>query len=281
MRKVELRMNEKEKYDVIKDLVDHNGNKECAVLKLGITKRQVNRLIVKYKENGKSSFIHGNRGWIPSTALEKSVSETIILLYTTKYQVFNFSHFKDYLEVEENIHVSYKFIYDTLRKADILSPKARKKTKKDHGRTEKREYFLVYDTNKIKDKIKWKTVKALLYVKVQREENDELKVTDNYYIIDYEIDIDEAEKVVRDHWSIECGLHWKLDVILDEDHSRNRKDNSIKNLSIVRKIVFNLASFDTNFWKVPLQRKLTRYMLDFKNIEKLIFEVIPSLNCCQ
>ena len=27
MRKVELRMNEQEKYEVIKELVDHNGNK--------------------------------------------------------------------------------------------------------------------------------------------------------------------------------------------------------------------------------------------------------------
>ena len=27
MRKVELRMNEQEKYDAIKELVDHNGNK--------------------------------------------------------------------------------------------------------------------------------------------------------------------------------------------------------------------------------------------------------------
>ncbi len=29
MRKVELRMNEKEKYEVIKELVDHDGNKTC------------------------------------------------------------------------------------------------------------------------------------------------------------------------------------------------------------------------------------------------------------
>lgn len=28
MRKVELRMNEKEKYEVIKELVNHNGNKK-------------------------------------------------------------------------------------------------------------------------------------------------------------------------------------------------------------------------------------------------------------
>jgi len=39
MREVEFRMKEKTKYDVIKELVDHNGNKERASLKLGISKR--------------------------------------------------------------------------------------------------------------------------------------------------------------------------------------------------------------------------------------------------
>lgn len=49
-------MKEEEKYNIIKDLVDHNGNKKRATLKLGITIRQVNRLIIKYKETGKSRF---------------------------------------------------------------------------------------------------------------------------------------------------------------------------------------------------------------------------------
>ena len=131
MRKVELRMNELEKYEVIKELVDHNGNKNRASKKLGISIRQVNRLIIIYKEKGKSGFIHGNRGRIPSKALDKSISEDIILLYKSKYQEFNFTHFKEYLEEEENIKVSYKFIYNTLTNAGILSPKARRKTKKE------------------------------------------------------------------------------------------------------------------------------------------------------
>ena len=38
MRKVELRMNEQEKYEVIKELVDHNGNKNRASKKLGLSK---------------------------------------------------------------------------------------------------------------------------------------------------------------------------------------------------------------------------------------------------
>ena len=131
MRKVVLRMNEQEKYDVIKELVDHNGNKNRAAKKLGISRRQIDRLIIKYKETGKSGFIHGNRGKCPSTTLDKSISEDIILLYKTKYQDFNFTHFKEYLEEEENIKVSYDFIYKHLTNVGILSPKARKKTKRN------------------------------------------------------------------------------------------------------------------------------------------------------
>ena len=56
MRKVILRMNELEKYEKIKELVDHGGNKKRVAQKLGITVRQVNRLIIKYKEKGKSRF---------------------------------------------------------------------------------------------------------------------------------------------------------------------------------------------------------------------------------
>lgn len=154
----------------------------------------------------------------------------------------------------------------------------KKTLEKNHGRSEIREYFLSYDTNAITDKEKWGTVKAIAYVKVQIMQNNEVTITDKYYIIDNEIGIHRLEYVIRDHWNIECGLHWKLDVIFDEDHSRNRIGNSINNLSIIRKIVFNLVNLDNSFGKVPMQRKLTRYMLNDKNIENLIFNVIPNIS---
>ena len=131
MKEVKLRMNAQEKYEVIKELVDHNGNKNRASKKLGISRRQIDRLIIKYKEKGKAGFVHGNRTRKPVNALDNSISEDIILLYKTKYYDFNFNHFKEFLKKDENIDVSYDFIYKNLTKAGILSPKARKKTKRE------------------------------------------------------------------------------------------------------------------------------------------------------
>ena len=131
MKEVKLRMNEQEKYEVIKELVDHKGNKNRASKELDISRRQIDRLIIKYKEGGKSAFVHGNRGHVPSKTLDKSISEDIILLYNNKYQGWNFNHFNEFLKIEEIIDVSYNFIYKTLTKAGILSPKARKETKKE------------------------------------------------------------------------------------------------------------------------------------------------------
>ena len=88
MRKVELRMNELLKYETIKELVDHNGNKNRVAQKLGISRRQVDRLIIIYKEKGKSGFQHGNRDKKPVNTLDKSISNNIILLYNTKYYDF-------------------------------------------------------------------------------------------------------------------------------------------------------------------------------------------------
>lgn len=74
--------------------------------------------------------MHGNRSKKPAKTLDKSFSDTIILLYRNKYQGFNFNHFHDYLIEEENIKVSYHFVYTTLMKNGFVSPKARKSTKR-------------------------------------------------------------------------------------------------------------------------------------------------------
>ena len=144
MRKVNLRMNEQLKYEEIKKCIDGNQSKEKTSIKLGITIRQVNKLIIRYKEKGKEGFIHGNRSRKPTNYKGLSLREKIISLYETKYKLsikneygeesvwnFNINHFKELLKQKEGIDVSYTYLYTLFKEYSILSPKAHKKTKRE------------------------------------------------------------------------------------------------------------------------------------------------------
>ena len=61
MRNVILKKNEQHKCEVIKKLVDNDGNKKRASIELNCTIRTINRLIIKYKSEGEAGFIHKNR----------------------------------------------------------------------------------------------------------------------------------------------------------------------------------------------------------------------------
>ena len=130
MRKVELTMNEQNKYLIIKKLVESNGNKKRAAIKLGCTIRTVDRLILKYKNQGKSGFVHGNRGRTPSVAFPLDIKNKIIRLYLDEYPDANFTHFCEILREDLNIRVSDTSVNKWLRDECTISPKARKKTKK-------------------------------------------------------------------------------------------------------------------------------------------------------
>ena len=132
MRKVELSLKEKQKYEIIKKLVETNGNKEYARIKLGLKSiRQVNRLIAGYKEYGKEFFIHGNRGRKPKHALTDELKDEIETLYTSKYFDCTYTQFTEYLADRENIFLSIPEVGQILRDRHILSPRARKLTRKN------------------------------------------------------------------------------------------------------------------------------------------------------
>lgn len=130
MREVHLTMNEEQKYLVIKKLVETNGNKKNAALKLGCTQRHINRMIIGYKNEGKSFFIHGNRGQTSARAIPASIRQNVLDLYRNKYYDTNFTHFSELLYTEEGISLSISCITSILEKEFILSPKATRAKKR-------------------------------------------------------------------------------------------------------------------------------------------------------
>ena len=123
-------MNENEKYETIKKLVEVGGNKQRAAIQLHCTIRHINRMIEGYKGKGKGFFIHGNRGRKPAHALEDSEKRIIIDLYRIKYEGTNLTHFSELLEEFEGITISPSTIRSILIQEFILSPKANRASKK-------------------------------------------------------------------------------------------------------------------------------------------------------
>jgi len=76
----------------------------------------------------------------------------------------------------------------------------------------------------------------------------------------------------RDHWDIENGLHWTLDVSLDEDRARSRKDYAPENLAVLRRMALNIARTHPDT-KTSLRRKLLRAGWD----DSFLFELIRHM----
>jgi len=125
-------MKDQQAYEVIKELVDHGGNKDRAALTLGCSKRTVDRYIAGYKKEGKAYFIHGNKDRKPAHTLDESKKADIVDLYLNKYDEANFAHFNELLEREENITVSESTVRNILSAAEVLSPKANRATRREY-----------------------------------------------------------------------------------------------------------------------------------------------------
>lgn len=130
MRKVELKMKELEKYKVIKQCHEGKVTKTYCEVKLQVSRRTVDRLLISYKEHGKSAFSHGNCNKKPVTVIPDSVKDDILTLYENKYCGSNLSHFTQLLAEKENIKVSESFIRTLFKMNHILPPKAWKRTKR-------------------------------------------------------------------------------------------------------------------------------------------------------
>lgn len=129
MKNQELRLKELRKFEVTKHVVETNGDKNIAALKLNCTVRNMNRLIIKYKKKGKEGFIHANRGKKPSHTISDKTKETITRLYRQKYSQYDYKQFTKLLGECEGIHLSDSAVRKYCLSEGLLSPKSRKKTK--------------------------------------------------------------------------------------------------------------------------------------------------------
>jgi transposase len=96
---------------------------------MGVSERQVWRMLAKYRKEGAAGIAHGNRGRKPVNALEENIRQRIIELANFPYSGFNHQHLTEKLNEKEEIFVSRSTVRNILLGAGMRSPRKRRPTK--------------------------------------------------------------------------------------------------------------------------------------------------------
>ena len=91
-----------------------------------------------------------------------------------------------------------------------------------------------------------------------------------FYILSLQSSSRRILHVACRHWGIENELHWVLDVALNEDRSRVRKDNAPANLAVLRHIALNLLKQENSARAGGIHAKQLRAAVDQDYLLKIL-----------
>jgi predicted transposase YbfD/YdcC len=112
-----------------------------------------------------------------------------------------------------------------------------------HGRIEIRQCWAISDVESLaflRGEANWPQLKTIVMMQFERRIKRKVTQQTHYFITSVTNDAQTILAAKRDHWGIENGLHWVLDVAFREDDCRVRKGNAAQNLAILRHMAVNL-----------------------------------------
>lgn len=111
-----------------------------------------------------------------------------------------------------------------------------------HGRIEKRTCWQTDYLGWFQGKREWAGLRSVCMIETERtiKKTSETSKERRFFISSLPVNPKKALHVAVQHWEVENPLHWTLDMVFDEDHSRARSEYAAENLAIVRHIAYDL-----------------------------------------
>ena len=119
-------------------------------------------------------------------------------------------------------------------------------TDADHGRVETRCTRVCTAPKHLDDTHRWPSLKAFVHAIPTRELNGKSRQSEQVCLMSNCPSAREAAAMIRGHWQIENNLHWSLDVTLNDDQHRARKDNAPINFAALGRIALNIMKANTD-----------------------------------
>jgi predicted transposase YbfD/YdcC len=138
----------------------------------------------------------------------------------------------------------------------------------DHGRIETRTATVSTDIAWLRNDHQWPGLAAIGKVVRVRETPAKTTTETAYYLLSTPLSAERLNEVVRSHWGVENRLHWRLDVVMNEDQDRNRLGNGPENLAVLRHMAMNVMQKDAT--KGSLRGKIKRAGWDDAYLARLL-----------
>jgi predicted transposase YbfD/YdcC len=139
----------------------------------------------------------------------------------------------------------------------------------DHGRIETRNCSTTSNIDWLVGKHLWAGINSIAMVERQRDVDGKVSNETSYFISSLESHAETFANSIRNHWTIENGLHWCLDVSFSEDDCRVRKDHAPENFAILRHMAINLLKQEKTL-KGGIQTKRMKAAWDHKYLIKIL-----------
>jgi predicted transposase YbfD/YdcC len=139
-------------------------------------------------------------------------------------------------------------------------------SEKSHGREEIRLHIVCDVPDELIDfTFEWKGLKklcvAVSFRSIIAEQKKEPEMMVRYYISSADLTAEKFATAIRNHWHVENNLHWRLDVVMNEDDCKIRRGNAAELFSGIRHIAINILTNDKVF-KAGLRRKMRKAAMD-------------------
>ena len=138
----------------------------------------------------------------------------------------------------------------------------------DHGRIETRTATVSTNIAWLQDEHHWPGLAAIGKLVRVRETVAKTTTETAYYLLSTALSSERFNEVVRQHWGVENRLHWRLDVVMNEDQDRTRLGHGPNNLAVLRHMALNLMQKETS--KGSLRGKFKRAGWDDTYLAKLL-----------
>jgi predicted transposase YbfD/YdcC len=104
----------------------------------------------------------------------------------------------------------------------------------DHGRIETRTAPVSTEIGWLQKQHQWPSLKAIGKVVRRRETADKTTAETACYLLSRVLAPERFNEVVRRYWGVENSLHWRLDVVINEDRDRTRMGHGPHHLAVLR-----------------------------------------------